>query len=64
MPRCIKCDSTMRQEGNTWVCPNLTCTYWYRITQRILSQGELLEKVKEQATRIVELENLVKELTK
>jgi len=54
---CPKCPGTMRIRGTYWVCSNSPwCGYQREVKKPILSQGDLLKRVKE-------LEKLVAKLT-
>jgi len=57
MAECPKCPGTLRLQGNYWVCSNDFCNYRRERSKTVLSQAELLIKVRE-------LEELVAKLTR
>ena len=57
MAECPKCPGTLRLQGNYWVCSNQFCNYRRGRVKAVLSQAELLIKVRE-------LEELVAKLTR
>ena len=57
MADCPRCDSgIMRQKGSYWECNNPYCGFRREVKKPVLSQGDLLKRVKE-------LEELVAKLT-
>lgn len=47
MPECPKCSVELRIKGIYWVCKNPYCNYQREAVKPVLSQGELLKRVKE-----------------
>ena len=51
MPDCPKCSGVLRIKGTQWVCSNNPyCNYWREAVKPVLSQADLLKRVKELET--------------
>ena len=55
MAECPKCPGTLRLKGNYWVCSNHFCNYRRERIKTVLSQSELLIRVRELEEEVVKL---------
>ena len=55
MAECPKCPGTLKLKGNYWVCSNHFCNYRRERIKSVLSQSELLIKVRELEEEVAKL---------